>query len=245
MFDFHFAYLNGVLDDGEMIYMEQPPHHEVANCSRYVVKLRKSLYGLKQAGRKWYETLHKSLTDVGFRRSAADPAVFYTRVGDDIVILFIHVDDTTITGSSTRLIEEHERRIGENFTITHLGPVSWLLGLSITCDRSKRTLALSQETYINSIIHHFHMEDAKPLSIPMDSNNCLSKENCPVSIEEKQDMKAIPYREIIGALNWVAVGTRPDIAFVVSQLAQFLENPGRVEEFTGGRQASHQIFKVD
>ena len=157
----------------------------------------------------------------------ADPAVFYTRVGDDIIVLFIHVDDTTITGSSMRLIDEYEQRIGENFTITCLGPVSWLLGLSITRDHSKRTLALSQETYINSIIRRFHMEDAKPLSIPMDPNNCLSKENCPVSIEEKQDMKAIPYREVIGALNWVAVGTRPDIAFVVSQLAQFLENPGR------------------
>ena len=66
MFNFHSAYLNGVLDDGETIYIEQPPHHAVANRSRYVVKLRKSLYGLKQAGRKWYETLRKSLTNVGF-----------------------------------------------------------------------------------------------------------------------------------------------------------------------------------
>ena len=55
----------------------------------------------------------------------------------------------------------------------------------------------------NSIIHRFHMEDAKPLSIPMDPNNRLSKENCPVSIEEKQEMKTVPYREVIGALNWV------------------------------------------
>ena len=66
------------------------------------------------------------------------------------------------------------------------------------------------------------MEDTKPLSSPMDSNNRLSKESCPTSDEGKQDMKGIPYWEVIGALNWVAVGMRPDIAFVISQLAQFL-----------------------
>lgn len=65
MFDFHSAYLNGVLSDGETIYMEQPPYHEVADCSCYVVKLRKLLYGLKQAGRKWYDTLCVSLANIG------------------------------------------------------------------------------------------------------------------------------------------------------------------------------------
>ena len=57
MFDFHSAYLNGILNDGETIYMEQPPYHKVADRARYIVKLQKSLYGLKQAGRKWYDTL--------------------------------------------------------------------------------------------------------------------------------------------------------------------------------------------
>ena len=126
MFDFHSAYLNGVLSDDETIYMEQPPHPEVADCSRYVVKLHKSLYGLKQAGRKWYDTLCHSLANIGFRKSMANPAVFYICIGSDMVILFIHVDDTTITGSSLNLIEEYEQRIANVFNITHLGPVSWL-----------------------------------------------------------------------------------------------------------------------
>ena len=82
MFDFHSAYLNGVLDDNKDIYMEQPPYHEVKNCSQYVVKLKKSLYGLKQAGRKWYDSLCRSLAEIGFVRSMANPAVFYTQVGE-------------------------------------------------------------------------------------------------------------------------------------------------------------------
>ena len=156
-----------------------------------------------------------------------NPAVFFVCVGSDVVILFIHVDDTTITGSSPHPIEEYEQQIEKIFNITHLGPVLWLLGLAIVRDRSKRTLALSQEAYINSIVWHFYMEDAKPLSTPIDTNTHLLKDDCPVEIEDKQEIKKIPYREVIGALNWLAVCMRPDIAFVVEQLAQFLENLGQ------------------
>ena len=67
MFDFHSMYLNGVLDEDKVIYMEQPPYHEVLNQTCYVVKLNKSLYGLKQAGRKWYNTLCHLLVSIGFK----------------------------------------------------------------------------------------------------------------------------------------------------------------------------------
>ena len=56
----------------------------------------------------------------------------------------------------------------------------------------------------------------------------LLKDDFPVLAEEKQEMKKIPYREIVGALNWLVVGSRPNIAFVVGQLAQSPENPGPV-----------------
>ena len=143
MFNFHSAYLNGVLSDRETIFMEQPPHHEVADRSHYVVKLRKSLYGLKQAGRKWYNTLCGVLIDIEFQKSAANPAVFYVCVEGDIVILFIHMDDTMMTRSSPSLIDKFEQQIGETFEITHLGPVSWLLGLAIGRNHSNRTLTIS------------------------------------------------------------------------------------------------------
>ena len=121
MFDFHLAYLNGILDDGETIHMEQPPHHEVADCTHYVLKLQKSLYGLKQASRKWYNTLCGLLTRIGFQRSLADPAIPFAHIGKNVVILFIHVDDTTITESSTGLNKEFKKQIGEHFEITDLG----------------------------------------------------------------------------------------------------------------------------
>ena len=79
--------------------------------------------------------------------------------------------------------------------------------------------------YINSVVHRFNLEDAKQLSTPINSNMHLLKDD---SAEDKQEMKDIPYHELVGALNWLAVGSQPDIAFAVGQLAQFLENPGQV-----------------
>ena len=183
-------------------------------------------HSLKQAGRKWYDMLCKVLIDIGFQRSAADPAVFFICTRNDITILFIHVNDTTMTGSSSSLIDKLEHQIGETFEITHLGPVSWLLGLAISRDCCRCTLAISQETYINTVVHHFHLEDAKSLSVLIDANTRLLKEDCLVSDEDKREMKTIPYCKAVEVLNWIAVGTRPDIAFVISHLVQFLENPG-------------------
>src|SRR5271168_1023683 len=167
MFDFHLAYLNGVLDDDEIIYMEQPPHHEIKERSRYVVKLKKSLYGLKQAGRKWYNSLCCSLVKIGFTRSTADPGVFYVQVGGGMIVLAIHVDDTPIAGSTAKLVNEFKGRIDEKFKITDLGSISWLLGLSIERDCAARTLYISQRSYIESIICRFNLEEAKSLTIPI------------------------------------------------------------------------------
>jgi hypothetical protein len=205
MFNFHSAYLNGELD--EDIFMEQPPHYEMADQDCYVVKLHKTLYGLKQAGRKWYDSLFHSLADIGFNKTEADLAVFYVHAGNDVVILAIHVDDSTMTSSSVTLQQEFKACINTKFQLTDLGPISWLLGLTITHNRATRTLSLSQHAYINTLLHCFNLEDCKSLAQPLDLHTQLSKDQCPTTIEEKAVMKAVPYREVVGALNWVAVGT--------------------------------------
>ena len=79
-FDFNGAYLNGELDDEEEIHMQEPPGYETVQGGTMVKRLKKSLYGLKQAGRKWYDALCSILTDLGFCASTADPGVFYARV---------------------------------------------------------------------------------------------------------------------------------------------------------------------
>src|SRR6266850_4334003 len=86
-FDFNGAYLNGELNVNEDIFMQPPPGYE--SQGEFIKHLHKSLYGLKQAGRKWYDTLCCALTDLGFSVNNADPGVFYAHINNHILILAI------------------------------------------------------------------------------------------------------------------------------------------------------------
>lgn len=228
MFDFHSAFLNGQLDADKEVFMEQPPGYEEKDRRKYVVKLFKTIYGLKQAGRRWYEVLCKTLADLGFKKSEADPAVFYIHENISIIILAIHVDNCTITGSNRKILDYYKAKIETRYKLKDLGPVNWLLGIKITRNLTERTISLSQTSYINSILARFNFTDLKPFSTPMDYNIRYSKNQCPQTPEEAAEMRHIPYREALGSLMYCAVATRPDIAFSVGLLAQFMENPGRI-----------------
>jgi hypothetical protein len=101
-------------------------------------------------------------------------------------------------------------------------PISQPAGLE------NHTVSLSQHSYIDSIISRFNFDDAKPVSTPMDPNIPLMKAQSPESLADIAKMKHIPYREAVGSLMYASMGTRPDITFAVSTVAQFLENPGAV-----------------
>jgi Reverse transcriptase (RNA-dependent DNA polymerase) len=76
-FDFDSAYLNSELGDDEVIYLEQPVGHETRNQKDYVWRLLKTLYGLKQGAKNWYDVLYQALVKLGFKRTEADHGVFY------------------------------------------------------------------------------------------------------------------------------------------------------------------------
>ena len=224
-FDFNGAYLNGKLDNNEEIYMYPAPGYN--SDSNSVKRLCKSLYGLKQAGRKWYDTLSRTLADLDFSVSQADPGVFYANIGEDILILAVHVDDCMFTGSSSSLVTQYKSKINDCYALMDLGPLHWLLGIKVLRDQAEHTISSSQTAYINSILNRFALADAKPYSSPMIPGLVYTKSDSPSNPEEAAQMKNTPYREAIGSLMYIAVTTRPDIAFAVSALSQFLSNPGK------------------
>src|SRR6266404_6052396 len=148
-FDFNGAYLNGELEDSEEIYMRQPPGYETTSG---VKRLHKSLYGLKQARQCWYDTLSCTLADLGFQKMHADPGVFYTCSEETLLILAVHVDDCIITGNSPAGIKDFKKQVHERYAITDIGPIHWILGIKVTCDRYACTISLSQDSYANTIL---------------------------------------------------------------------------------------------
>jgi hypothetical protein len=225
-FDFDQAFLNSKLGEDEVIYLEQPPGYEKKDQNEWVHRLLKSLYGLKQGSKNWYDALHKALVELGFTRSEANHGVFFKRVGKDIVILAIHVDDGMVTGNNVALIKRFKEEMNKKYKITDLGPVYSLLGIKVTRDLVEKTISLSQQAYIKAIITKYNFDDLKPSATPMDPSAPLSKSQSPTKLDDISKMRNIPYREAVGLLMYAAMRTRPDIAFAMSTVAQYCENPG-------------------
>ena len=225
-FDFIGAYLNEELDANEELYMQAPPGYD---SDLHIIKhLLKSLYGLKQASRCWYDTLVRALKSLGFTTSVADPGVFITHVSGQILILAVHVDYCVLAGSSSDLISEYKQKLNSCYALTDLGPVHWLLGIKVTCDCAAHTLSLSQGAYIDVILSQFVLSKAKAYQTPITPGTIYSKKDSPSSPNKVTHMKNTPYREAIGSLMYAAVATHLDIAFAVSTLSQFLNNPGEL-----------------
>jgi hypothetical protein len=187
IFDFHSAFLNGKLDDDEVIYMELPPGFN-KDGKDLVALLRVALYGSKQSALKWYQCLCKELAELGLKCTEADWGVFVATIGTHLLILASHVDDCTVTGSSRELVKAFKDESGSQFKITDLGPISWLLGMKVTRDRDAHTIAISQRPYIEAILTKYNFTDQKLLSIPMDPRIQLSRAQSPQSAADVTTM---------------------------------------------------------
>jgi hypothetical protein len=116
----------------------------------------------------------------------------------------------------------------EHFEISDLGELSWLLGLKVKHDRSAWTITLSQKAYVDTILERFYLVESKSAAIPMDVGGTLSSDQSPDTHATYADMQDVLYQRGIGSLMYAATSTRPDIAFAVATLSQFMRNPGRV-----------------
>jgi hypothetical protein len=91
--------------------------------------------------------------------------------------------------------------------MTDLGELHWLLGMEVKRDWSNQMGSISQMAYIDHICEKFNLQDAKPLSTPLDPGNHLLKSQSPSTPKQIDDMRGIPYREAVGSLMYATVGT--------------------------------------
>lgn len=204
--DVQSAYLHGELE--EAVYMLQPDGF--TNGTTQVCKLKKAIYGLKNAGRAWYEKLSQTLYNIGFERCKVDSCVFRYGTGADRIILGIWVDDILILSNNSSMTSEIISKLTAKFDIRNLGEPRHFLGLNIV--RQNNTIKINQTHYINSILRKFKMETCSIQKTPMDLNTTFTP-GLPVA--------DVPYRELIGSLLWLSTCTRPDITFATNRLASY------------------------
>ena len=198
--------------------MKCPPGYD--GKEGYVWKLNKSLYGLKQANRAWYEKVRKKFEELGFTRSEADHSVFFKVENGVLLVIAVYVDDMIALSRSRDLIQRIKLALGEAYELKDLGEVLWILNMEIQRDRGPRTLTISQQQYIKSILERHGMANCRPLSTPMEANLHLPK-LANAEIDPKE------YQSALGSLMYAMLGTRPDIAHSVGVLSQHAATPGK------------------
>jgi len=150
----------------------QPPvqqAHENGKCAW----MNRSIYGLKQSPRQWYQRLTRFLIPLGFVTAYFDPCVLIHV--DNQVIIAIYVDDITIAGPNTAKREDLKKLLQAAFQLSDLGPLDWLLGIQIQWRDDNNSVTLSQQTYIDQILLRFQMDTCNPVHLPLNPNIKLLK----------------------------------------------------------------------
>ncbi|CAH9142457.1 unnamed protein product [Cuscuta epithymum] len=211
--DVHNAFLHGDLD--EEVYMKPPPGF-LSSRPGQVCRLKKSLYGLRQAPRCWFAKLTASLKQYGFRQSYSDYSLFTMHQGSAQLYVLIYVDDLIIEGNDCGAISRFKSYLHKCFHMKDLGILKYFLGIEVA--RSTDGLFLCQRKYTLDIISEAGLLGAKPVAFPIEQNHGLALSQSALLADPES------YRRLVGRLIYLSF-TRPDLAYVVHILSQFMQAP--------------------
>ncbi|RVW93973.1 Retrovirus-related Pol polyprotein from transposon TNT 1-94 [Vitis vinifera] len=209
------AFLNGELE--EAVYTKIPPSMETPENSGKVCKLRKSLYGLKQSPKAWFDRLTRVVKKHGFIQCQADHTLFMKHSKEGEMTLFIvYVDDIIITGDDEEGIGNLKKLLAREFEIKDLGQLRYFLGMEV--GRTKEGIVVTQRKYVLDLLQETGMLGCKPVDTPMDPIGKIDKDNDSHPTDKDR------YQRLVGKLIYLT-HTRPNIGFAVSMVSRYMNNP--------------------
>jgi hypothetical protein len=183
------AFLNDDLK--EAFYVHQPPGFAIPDKEGKVMRLRKALYGLRQAPRAWNAKLDSTLRRMGFEQSPHEAAVYRWGNGGNVLLVGVYVDDLVITGTKDTEVAAFKEEMNATFQMSDLGPLSYL-GIEVHQDDSGITLR--QTAYTKRVVELAGLTDCNPALTPMEEKLKLSREST------TEEMDAMQYRCLVGSL---------------------------------------------
>lgn len=204
------AFLNGILK--ENIYMQVP--EGISSKSNHVCKLNKTLYGLKQSSRCWYERFDQVIKSMGFESSKVDPCLYILNKNsiDLNVYIVLYVDDVLIVTKCVQTMQQLKKCLMQQFEMTDLLDIKLFLGIRI--ERTNDKVTLDQSTYLQNVLNKFSMNDCNPSKSPFPNKLNYDALNSDVQYHA-------PSRQVIGCLMYAMLCTRPDLCAAVSILSRF------------------------
>jgi transposase InsO family protein len=208
------AFLNGDLE--ETIYMDPPEGSTIPQGS--VIRLLKSLYGLKQSPRCFNKRFDSWLKDQGFRPTMADPCLYFRKQGETVILISIHVDDQLIASNNRPELDRFKKQLNSEFECSDSGPASYFLGFNIIRDRKNCTLSISQQHYFEALLEKFNMLDCNPTQSPLPT----TFKPVPATDTEFDEARSLPYAQLVGAILYASTVSRPDLSHAASVLSRYI-----------------------
>jgi hypothetical protein len=212
------AFLYGSLEDE--IYMRQPPGFEKSGAG-VVCRLRKAIYGLRQAPKAWHSKLKTVLEELGFKESTSDPGLYICETTDGPCYLLVYVDDMLAICPVNEPIQVVKTKLGSTFSIKEMGAPATFVGINIERNPVSGEIKIHQANMIGDLVAEYLPDGYKGKLIPMSTSVALSK----ATEGSLVNTKTHPYSSLIGSLLYIAVCTRPDIAYSVGALTRYNAAP--------------------
>ena len=171
------AFLNGDLK--ENVYLAQPKGFVLEEKERMGCRLKKYIYGLKQASKLWYLKFDSTIRKFGFQENIEDNCVYAKFKDEKYIFLVLYVDDILLASSDVNLLLETKKFLSSKFDMKDLGEASFVLGIEIHRDRGKEVLGLSQKAYLEKVLRKYSMQNCKPSPAPIVKGDRFEKFQCP------------------------------------------------------------------
>jgi hypothetical protein len=179
-----------------------------------VYRLKKAIYGLKQAD--------KSLKSLGFKQCLSDSGIYIHNIKSTITICILYVDDILFMGNDKPTINSIKKKFMEMWECCDLGKIKEYLCIQVNYNLDLGFLILDQKPYALQVVKQFGLENCKPTHTPLPAGYSPLKNE-----DQCKPTEHSYYQQIIGSLLHLALGTRPDIIYAVILMSQFSANPSQ------------------
>ncbi|GJS40536.1 retrotransposon protein, putative, ty1-copia subclass [Tanacetum coccineum] len=180
------------------------------------------------ASRSWNKRFDEEIKRFGFSQNLDEPCVYQKASGSNVTFLILYVDDIIIMGNHIPSLQSVKDYLGRCFSMKDLGEATFILGIKIYRDRSKRLIGLSQNAYMDKILKRYKMDNSKRGHIPMQERLDLNKSQGAQTPKEVNRMKNVPYASAVGSIMYAVRCTRPDVAFAQNLTSRFQQNPSEL-----------------
>ena len=208
------TFLHGDLE--EKVYMDLPQGYETLNEAGKLCRFRKAFYRLKQSPRAWFGRFTEAMKKYGYRQGNADHTLLVKHRGGKVTLLIIYVNDMVVTGDDTEEIKRLQRYLSSEFEMKDLGGLKYFLGIKVA--RSRDGIYLFQWKYVLDLLSETGMLACKPVETPIVQNHHL------VIYQDQVLTNKERYQRLVGRLIYLSL-TRPDIAYAISVVSQFMHAP--------------------